>query len=57
MEIAEAVSKGTADAILNIEHLCAKSLKQAIRDAGELLVSVYSHLNCSLQLEKNWQKR
>ncbi|MCC4766276.1 DUF1269 domain-containing protein [Methanosarcina sp. DH1] len=39
LEITEAIPEGTAAAILIIEHLWAKSLKQAIRDAGGVLVS------------------
>ncbi len=35
----EAIPEGTAAAILIIEHLWAKSLKQAIRGAGGVLVS------------------
>jgi uncharacterized membrane protein len=39
LEITEAIPEGTAAAILIIEHLWAKSLKQAIRDSGGVLVS------------------
>ena len=39
LEITEAVPEGTAAAIFIIEHLWAKNLKQAIRDAGGILVS------------------
>ncbi|WP_255335296.1 DUF1269 domain-containing protein [Methanosarcina sp. KYL-1] len=39
MEITEAVPENTAAAIFIIEHLWAKSLKQAIHDAGGVLVS------------------
>jgi uncharacterized membrane protein len=39
LEITEAIPDGTAAAILIIEHLWAKNLKQAIRDAGGVLVS------------------
>ncbi len=39
LEITEAIPDGTAAAMLIIEHLWAKSLKQAIRDAGGILVS------------------
>ncbi|MHC1754607.1 MAG: DUF1269 domain-containing protein [Methanosarcina sp.] len=39
LEITEAIPEGTAAAILIIEHLWAKSLKQALRDAGGVLVS------------------
>ena len=38
-EIAEAIPEGTAAGILIIEHLWAKNLKQALRDAGGILVS------------------
>ncbi|WP_229392097.1 DUF1269 domain-containing protein [Methanosarcina sp. DH2] len=38
LEITEAIPEGTA-AVLIIEHLWAKSLKQAVRDAGGVLVS------------------
>ncbi|MDY9925332.1 DUF1269 domain-containing protein [Methanosarcina sp.] len=38
LEITEAIPEGTA-AILIIEHLWAKSLKQAVRGAGGVLVS------------------
>jgi uncharacterized membrane protein len=41
LEITEAIPEGTAAALLIIEHLWAKSLKQAIRDSGGLLV--YAH--------------
>lgn len=40
LEIIEAIPEGTA-ALLIIEHLWAKGLKQAIRDAGGVLV--YAH--------------
>jgi uncharacterized membrane protein len=39
LEITEAIPEGTAAAILVIEHIWAKSLKQAIKDAGGVLVS------------------
>jgi uncharacterized membrane protein len=39
VEITEAIPEKTAAAIFIIEHLWAKSLKQAIRDAGGILVS------------------
>jgi uncharacterized membrane protein len=39
LEITEAIPEGTAAAILIIEHLWAKNLKQAIRDAGGILIS------------------
>lgn len=39
LEITEAIPEGTAAAIVIIEHLWAKSLKQAVRDAGGVLVS------------------
>jgi uncharacterized membrane protein len=39
MEITESIPEGTAAAILIIEHLWAKSLKQALIDAGGRLVS------------------
>jgi len=39
LEITEAIPEGTAAAILIIEHLWAKNLKQAIREAGGVLVS------------------
>ena len=38
-EITEDIPEGTAAAILIIEHLWAKELKQALRDAGGVLVS------------------
>jgi uncharacterized membrane protein len=38
-EIAEAIPEGSAAGILIIEHLWAKDLKQALRDAGGILVS------------------
>lgn len=38
-EITEAIPEGTAAAVLIIEHLWAKNLKQALRDAGGVLVS------------------
>jgi uncharacterized membrane protein len=39
LEITEAIPEGTAAALLIIEHLWAKSLKQALRDAGGMLVA------------------
>lgn len=39
LEITKVVPEGTAAAIIIIEHLWAKSLKQAVRDAGGVLVS------------------
>ena len=39
LEIAEAIPENTAAAIIIIEHIWAKSLKRAIRDAGGVLVS------------------
>lgn len=39
LEVTDAIPEGTAAAILIIEHLWAKSLNQAIRDAGGVLVS------------------
>jgi uncharacterized membrane protein len=39
MEITEVIPENTAAAIFIVEHLWAKSLKQAIRDAGGILVS------------------
>ncbi|HEY3363223.1 MAG TPA: DUF1269 domain-containing protein [Methanosarcina sp.] len=39
MEITEAIPENTAAAILIIEHLWARSLKQAIRNVGGILVS------------------
>lgn len=39
LEITEAIPEGTAAAILIIEHLWAKKLKQALRDAGGVLAS------------------
>lgn len=39
LEIAEAVPEGTAAAVLIIEHLWAKKLKEAVRDGGGILVS------------------
>jgi uncharacterized membrane protein len=39
LEITEVIPEGTAAAIIIIEHLWAKSLKQAIRDSGGVLVS------------------
>jgi len=39
LEITGAIPEGTAAGVLIIEHLWAKSLKQAIRDAGGALVS------------------
>lgn len=39
LEVTDAIPEGTAAAILIIEHLWAKNLKQAIRDAGGVLVS------------------
>ncbi len=39
LEITEAIPEGTAAAVLIIEHLWAKQLKQALRDAGGVLVS------------------
>ncbi|KKG07754.1 MULTISPECIES: DUF1269 domain-containing protein [unclassified Methanosarcina] len=39
LEVTDAIPEGTAAAILIIEHLWAKNLKQAIREAGGVLVS------------------
>ncbi len=39
MEITEAIPEGTAAAILIVEHLWAKGLKQAIGDAGGIMIS------------------
>lgn len=39
MEITEVIPENTAAAILIVEHLWARSLKQAIRNAGGVLVS------------------
>lgn len=39
MEITEAIPEGTAAAILIVEHLWAKGLKQAISDAGGIMIS------------------
>lgn len=39
LEIAEAVPEGTAAAVLIIEYLWAKKLKEAVRDGGGILVS------------------
>jgi len=39
LEVTDAIPEGTAAAVLIIEHLWAKNLKQAIRDAGGVLVS------------------
>lgn len=39
LEVTDAIPEGTAAAILVIEHLWAKNLKQAIREAGGVLVS------------------
>jgi uncharacterized membrane protein len=39
LEITEDIPEGTAAALLIIEHLWAKSLKQALSDAGGVLVS------------------
>jgi uncharacterized membrane protein len=39
LEITEAVPESTAAAILVVEHLWAKNLKNAIREAGGMLVS------------------
>lgn len=39
LDIAEAIPEGIAAGILIIEHLWAKNLKQAIRDAGGIMVS------------------
>jgi uncharacterized membrane protein len=39
MEITDDIPENTAAAIIIIEHLWAKSLKQAIRDSGGILVS------------------
>ncbi len=39
MEITEAIPEDTAAAVLIIEHLWAKELKQALRDAGGVLIS------------------
>jgi uncharacterized membrane protein len=39
LEITESIPEDTAAAILIIEHLWAKNLKQALRDAGGVLVS------------------
>jgi uncharacterized membrane protein len=39
LEITEAIPEGTVAAFLIIEHLWAKSLKQAVRDAGGVLMS------------------
>ncbi|AKB28951.1 hypothetical protein MSSIT_2232 [Methanosarcina siciliae T4/M] len=39
LEVTDAIPEGTAAAILIIEHLWAKELKQAIKDAGGVLVS------------------
>lgn len=39
LEITEAVPENTAAAILVVEHLWAKNLKNAVRDAGGMLVS------------------
>ncbi|AKB78144.1 hypothetical protein MSHOH_1661 [Methanosarcina horonobensis HB-1 = JCM 15518] len=39
LEITDAIPEGTAALILIIEHLWAKKLKQALRDAGGVLVS------------------
>ncbi|AKB18238.1 hypothetical protein MSWHS_1375 [Methanosarcina sp. WWM596] len=39
LEVTDAIPEGTAAAILIIEHLWAKNLKQAIKDAGGVLVS------------------
>ncbi|WP_440948071.1 DUF1269 domain-containing protein [Methanosarcina sp. T3] len=39
MEVTDAIPEGTAAAILIIEHLWAKDLKQAIKDEGGVLVS------------------
>ena len=38
-DIAEAIPAGSAAGIFIIEHLWAKSLKQALRDAGGVLMS------------------
>jgi uncharacterized membrane protein len=39
LELTDAIPEGTAAAVLIIEHLWAKNLKQAIRDAGGVLIS------------------
>ncbi|HII81301.1 MAG TPA: DUF1269 domain-containing protein [Methanosarcina sp.] len=39
LEITEAIPENTAAAILIIEHLWAKELKQVLRDAGGVLIS------------------
>lgn len=39
LEISEAIPEGTAAGILIIEHLWAKSLKQALRDEGGVLLA------------------
>jgi len=39
MEITEAIPEGTAAAILIVEHLWAKGMKQAISDAGGIMIS------------------
>lgn len=48
LEIAKAVPEGTAAAVLIIEHLWAKKLKNAVRDEGGILVSQGVHKPGSL---------